>query len=275
MACHTKAGTAQFVNYFEDRYGVKITQDDWHAVRTLAEVEKGSTLRRSKLSESDTEKLIKNLTNGDDSDAPNQLQEGLEKERPTEGTARALYYLQNYGVSETLEKVRERRKSHGKVGSYGIKITVAEDGAARDYVFNVSTAEDAGNLVKSTKGLVTYEVAETQDDGSIKVMDPTDAMRFVEHGWAEYKDMNAVIPDSVSYAVEVRTKDPQTGYEQKYNFHAPDRQRVRDIVEGTTGSAEFSVSEERTGRTLANPNDVKTEWVELSDDDIKDMLADD
>jgi hypothetical protein len=272
MACQTKAGTAQFVNYLEKRYEVKITQEDWHAVRTLAEVEKGSTLRRSKLTPSETERLIRNLSIGDDSESIASLQKALEKERPTEGTARALYYLHNYGVADTLERIRNGRKSVGKTGSYGVKVLVSENGTAREYVFNVNSAEDAGNLVKSVTGLVSYEVAETQDDGSMKVMDPTDAMRFVEHGWANYKDLHAVIPDRVSYAVQVRVRDGNHG-ELALNYQARTPADVQKIVdEAGGGLVELTVAEERTGHTLANPDQTKTEYVTLSDEAVKDLL---
>lgn len=272
MACHTKAGTAQFVNYLEKRYEVKITQEDWHAVRTLAEVEKGSTLRRSKLTESETEKLIRNLSIGDDTESIKSLKDSLNGERPTEGTARALYYLRNYGVSETLDRIRSGRKSEGKIGSYGVKVVVSENGAAREYVFNVNSAEDAGHLVKSVKGMVTYEVSETREDGTNTVMDPTDAMRFIEHGWANYKDLHAVIPDRVSYAVQIRVRDGQHG-ELALNYQARTPADVQKIVdEAGNGLVELTVAEERTGHTLANPDQTKTEYVTLSDDAVKDLL---
>lgn len=272
MACQTKAGTAQFVNYLEKRYEVKITQEDWHAVRTLAEVEKGSTLRRSKLTPSETEKLIRNLSIGDDSESISTLKSALGEERPTEGTARALYYLHNYGVSDTLDRIRSGRKSAGKIGSYGVKIMVAENGTPREYVFNVNSAEDAGNLVKSVNGIVTYEIAETQEDGSMKVMDQTDAMHFIEHGWANYKDLHAVIPDRVSYAVQIRVRDGQHG-ELALNYQARTPADVQKIVdEAGSGLVELTVAEERTGHTLANPDQTKTEYVTLSDDAVKDLF---
>ena len=130
MSCSKQAGVAPYLHVIEANTGEKITQSEWHAIKTLAKESGSEKLSRARVSEDEAIAALDELqwsTGYFDSNISAFLAAALDirAANVTKGTVAAINYLSENGVEETLSHIRGENKdvTNGVVGMNKILIT--------------------------------------------------------------------------------------------------------------------------------------------------------
>jgi len=275
MACASQPGPAAFIGYINEHYGERVTQSDWHAVRMLAEAETGRSLTRSRANKASVEKIADYLVKADggdvDSSDSQSFKAKLMETENTEGTLATVSYLSRYGVSETLSKVRQKSKPV-RASEFAVGVEIVENGVPRQYNYVVESEEALASLVGDIPKHAQVNVSAKTDEG-YKDLSPTEIDNTVRAGAVSNRERNTVIPDTTSYSVSMEAVAPN-GAVQVWNGHIESLDKLREHVAGSTGVRSIKIAENRSGYTLAEPDRRQTQMVDLTDEEVKNLLAD-
>lgn len=148
MACSTRPGPARMLKFVEDTCGVKVSQAEWHALKTLAQREEDGTGSRARASADEVHATVRGLAEAvaseqgydrdydlgdfhgdwtgmsdedyewveaaghkDFYDAVNALDKDIKKAPVTKSTLEALDYMAAWGPEQALERARAEIKA--------------------------------------------------------------------------------------------------------------------------------------------------------------------
>lgn len=116
MACSKQAGPAAYLKFIEAETGEHVTQQDWHDIRKLADLD-GYDISRRRVDSAKAEGVADDLYRTFAKDHPVSgegfiaMNDELARANNTEATLSIVSYLAQHGVKDTLAQVRADRRA--------------------------------------------------------------------------------------------------------------------------------------------------------------------
>lgn len=137
-----------------------------------------------------------------------------------------------------------RTAIQGPATTYGVTVAGVDN---RHYNFHVPTPRKVAELLRDSDYL-NYEIYEEPAGEEPRLLDPFEAHLLVDEARRDLPENKPLDPHhTVEYGVRLRFRDPKSGTESEYAFHAGNIAGVEKILEGSDNPIFIEIVETHTG----------------------------